>query len=75
MNKHAATLAREYDFESADEYYRYIVASLVNGNRQQVRNLFKAMKTEDKHDFLINHLDPSEGIEKSVLNICITEMT
>ena len=75
MSKHAATLAREYDFESAWDYYNYIVESLRNGNRQQVRDLFKAMKTDDKHDFLINHLDPSEGIQKSVLNICITEMT
>ena len=75
MKKHAATLAREYDFESAGDYYNYIVESLRNGNRQQVRDLFNAMKTDDKHDFLINHLDPSEGIQKSVLNICITEMT
>lgn len=72
--KYAEDLAKEYDFQSETEYFDYIINSLVNGNRQQVRNLFNQMKKSDKETFLINHLDVNIGYHKSVLNMCIGEL-
>ena len=69
------TLARENEFLTTIEYYEYIVNSLINGNRTQVKDLFNAMKKHDQNDFLINFLDVSIGWQKSVLNICIGELT
>lgn len=72
--KPAEDLAKEYDFKTDDDYFNYIVESLINGNRQQVRDLFNKMITYDKQRFLTEHLDITKGIEKSVLNICIDEL-
>lgn len=72
--KFAETLARELELESVEEYYDYIVSSLINGNRSQVKRLFNDMRSCDQHEFLVSHLDVSVGIEKSVLNICIGEL-
>jgi len=72
--KYAEDLAKEYDFNTKEEYFNYIVESLINGNRTQVKELFNQMKPESKNEFLINYLDLTKGIEKSVLNICISEL-
>lgn len=74
MKQYAADLAKEYDFSEEIEYFDYIVSSLVNGNRSQVKSLFNQMHGDDQERFLINHLDLSVGIQKSVLNICISEL-
>ena len=75
MRKFAETLAREHDFTTKDEYFNYIVESLVNGQRQQVRDLFNKMKGCDQQDFLINYLSDNGGFGQSVRNICIGELT
>jgi len=75
MKKYAEDLAKEYDWEVASEYYDYIIESLVNGQRQQVKKLFNRMKPEDQNEFLTTYLDVSTGHGKSVLNICIGELT
>ena len=72
--KYAEDLAKDYDFQTESEYFDYIIESMVNGQRQQVRDLFNAMHNEDKQKFLIDHLDLSMGIQKSVLNVCIGEL-
>jgi hypothetical protein len=72
--KYAEDLAKDYDFQSGIEYFDYIIKSLVNGNRQQVRSLFNQMKKSDKETFLIEHLNVNIGYHKSVLNICIGEL-
>lgn len=75
MAKRADTLAREYELGNEDyNFYQYIIDSLINGQRQQVRSLFNKMHKDNKKDFLINYLDESVGIEKSVKNICIDEL-
>lgn len=74
MKKYAIDLAKEYDFSNENEYFQYIVDSLVNGNRQQVRDLFNQMKPEDQEEFLTTYLDVKNGFQKSVLNICINEL-
>tara|TARA_R110000850_G_scaffold3473_2_gene16773 strand:- start:3031 stop:3258 length:228 start_codon:yes stop_codon:yes gene_type:complete len=75
MRKKASTLAKEYEFNTKEEYFNYIVETLINGQRQQVRDLFNAMRREDQNEFLIDYLDiENQGYHKSVLNICITEI-
>jgi len=76
MKKYAKTLAKDYGLgKSKEDYYDCIIMNLVNGNRKDVRGLFNQMKKSDKKDFLINHLDLKQGYHKSVLNICIEELT
>jgi len=72
--KYAETLAKEYDFETRDEFFDYIIDSLINGNRDQVKKLFNQMKSCDQSDFLINHLDNNTGYHISCRNICIGEL-
>ncbi len=75
MKNYAEQLARDYDLgTSENDFYNYIVESLINGNRDQVRSLFNELQKADKQTFLIDYLNPSKGIEKSVLNICIIEL-
>jgi hypothetical protein len=73
--KFASTLAKEYEVGTNNsEFYMYIVESLINGNRQQVRDLFNQMRKHSQQEFLIDFLKPTEGYDKSVLNICIEEL-
>ena len=69
--KYAETLAMEYDFTTKEEYFNYIVESVVNGQRQQCRNLFAQMKGEDQQEFLIDYLQNDNGYQQSTKNICI----
>jgi len=55
--KSAETLAKTYGWSTGEEYYDYIVESLINGQRRQVRNLFKEMNSECKREFLNNYLE------------------
>jgi len=74
MRKYAIDLAKEYEFNTADEYYQYIIDSVINGQRQQARDLFNELKPEDQQTFLIDYCRDSEGIERSTKNICIAEL-
>ena len=71
MKKRAETLAKEYDFEFENEYYDYIVVSLINGQRQQVRELFNQMHNDDKQYFLNNYLEEDNSYHTSTRKICI----
>lgn len=77
MKKYAETLAKSYELEdrTANGFFNYIVESLINGNRNQVKELFNEMKPESQREFLVDFLNPSEGYHKSTLNICIAELT
>jgi len=73
--KHADTLAREYELGNENyNFYDYIVESLINGQRQQVRDLFNMMSKDSKSDFLRNYLNNTEGYHVSCKNICIDEL-
>lgn len=76
MAKRAETLAKEYELgKSREAFYTYIVESLINGQRQQAKDLFNEMHKDDQQHFLIDWLDPKIGYHKSVMNICIIELT
>ena len=74
MKNRAETLAKEYEFEHENEYYDYIVVSLINGQRQQVRDLFNQMHNDDKQYFLNNYLQEDSGYHTSTRKICIGEL-
>ena len=57
------------------EYYEGIVTSLVNGQTSQVRTMFNKMDKYYKKEFLVDFLDIEIGYHKSVLNVCIEELT
>ena len=78
----AETLARSRDLgdRRATDYYKHIVDSLINGQRSQVRELFNEMNGASQRLFLKTYLDIKSGAgnggyDKSVLNICIDELT
>jgi hypothetical protein len=73
--KFADTLAREYELETKEDYFNIIIESLINGQRQQVRDQFNAMKGSDQQDFLIDYLKDDGSYHTSVKNICIGELT
>lgn len=73
--KYAETLAKEYDWESKEDYFNYIVESLINGQRTQVANLFNQMKGEDQKEFLVDYLNHDNSYQTSCKNICIGELT
>lgn len=74
MKKRAEALAKEYEFEFENEYYDYIVVSLINGQRQQVRDLFNQMHNDDKQYFLNNYLEEDSSYHTSTRKICIGEL-
>lgn len=75
MKKKLLTLAKDHEFSTEEEYFNYIIDSYINGQRQQVRELFNDMRKEDKEDFLFNYLN-SGGKEtnEAIKKICIEEL-
>ena len=39
---------KNYEFKSIEDYFNYIVDSQINGNSQQVRDLFKKLSSTQK---------------------------
>jgi hypothetical protein len=76
MAKLLKTLTKELELDQniADAYFNYIVDTQINGQRQQVRDLFNDMRKDDKSDF-IKFLMFHDSLEahKEVLEICIEE--
>ena len=56
MKKLLKTLAKELEFTQEIEYFDYCIDSHINGNFSQCRELFNAMRKEDKKAF-INYLN------------------
>jgi len=55
--KSAEKLAKLCQFNSEDEYYHYIVHSLIVGQKSQSILLFKKMNNDSQQYFLIEYLD------------------
>jgi len=43
---------KDYEFNGLEDYYNYIVESEINGNYQQMKNLFNKFSHEQKKYFL-----------------------
>lgn len=52
MAKKLITLAKELDFKTEHEYFDYMIDSYINGQFGQCRNLFYALRKEDKKAFI-----------------------
>ena len=68
MNKTIEQLAKELDFETADEYFQYIVDSEINGQHKQVLDLFKRMKPSDKEYFMMFWIDTNDQQHINTIN-------
>jgi len=44
-------LIKDYDFNSADEYYEYILETIGNGQRTQARHLYQSMERGERNEF------------------------
>ena len=69
--KSAYKLARENDFQNGEEYFNYIIESLINGQRGQVKSLFMELNKLDKREFLNDFLNVEDEHQKEVQEICI----
>ena len=72
--KHAEDLAKEYEWEYPSQYFEYIVESLINGQRQQVRDLFNEMSPDSKDVFLNQYLEDDNSFHTSTRRICVSEL-
>lgn len=57
-------LIKEYDFETIEDYYQYIVDSYINGQSAQVTKLIKMLSKRQKIEFL--ELLESDWIDENV---------
>ncbi len=71
IKDHLLDLAKGLDFDSEIQYFDYIVGSLINGQRQQVKKLFAAMLIEDQKEFLFEYIDNDSLNQNEVYIICI----
>lgn len=53
------TTLKKFEFETIQDYFSYIVDSEINGNYEQVKELFKKLSDEQKKDFF-NYLKDNE---------------
>ena len=68
--KTAEKLALEYNWNTKEEYFDYIIESRINGQTQQVRSLFNAMTADDRREFLGDYCNR----DSDVFYICLNEM-
>jgi hypothetical protein len=61
--KKLINLAKQLEFKSETEYFDYIILSSINGQSQQVRNLYNDMRITDRKDFL-DYLAETEYYER-----------
>lgn len=50
--KNLITLAKELDFNSGYEYFRYCIDSFINGQKDQCRSLFNDMSKDDQKNLV-----------------------
>jgi len=43
---------KQYDFQSIEDYYNYIIDSKINGNRKQVKDLYRSLSSKQKTEFI-----------------------
>lgn len=72
--KYAEDLAKSYDFKTAEEYFQYIVESVINGQRTQAKSLFLKMDGYDKTRFLIDYCKTQGDQGESAKNVCIQSL-
>lgn len=60
-------LIQDYGFDSAEEYFEYIIESIINGQKAQARHLFHAMEKGERAEFFdwaeTSHFYDAEDID------------
>ncbi len=63
-------LLKQFNFNSDMQYFEYIVESFINGQREQAKELFKAMPKKIKITFLKSASQNwNSGLNKHDLNV------
>lgn len=62
---------KEYGFTGMEQYFDYVLESVINGQCKQATRLIKDMSEEQRHQF-IKHLDLSRDEGKVCFNIIYT---
>ena len=68
--KKLINLAKELDFETEYDYYNYIIDSSINGQPQQVKQLYNDMSRKDRDYFINIYLNDevTSSIKKRILD-------
>ena len=66
--KNLIQLAKDLEFNTESEYINYIVESLINGQRKQVKDLMQAVSPEDMNTVKRELLQLAT--EKQLIEIC-----
>ena len=53
---------KDYEFESMEDYYDYVVVSRINGNPSQATDLVKDMSNRQYNNFIRYVMDSSEPV-------------
>lgn len=61
-------LIKSLDFQNITEYFDYIIDSIINGNKQQAKDLFVKLSSKQKEIFYLFLNDAEKNIFKT-LNI------
>ena len=71
----ADKLAESYEVgNNCADFYNYIIESLINGQRQQVKDLFNEMAPVDQRIFLNQFLTCGDPHQDKVKSLCISEL-
>lgn len=57
------------DFNTIEEYFDYIVESVINGQKEQARELFKDLSKEQRKGFLFHMNDIHNSLFVQVLDV------
>ena len=64
-------LIKEYEFETEEQFYDYIIESKINGQRSQVIELFNYLPEDNQAYFLNQYLNDNDPYHQAVKEICI----
>lgn len=67
-------LLEEYEFETPEEYYQYIIESKVNGQSRQVAEFFGYLAEDKQSWFLNEYLSDDIEVHRQVKRICINSL-
>jgi len=64
-------LIEEFEFETEEQFYDYIIESKINGQQSQVRQLFNYMPENNQDYFLNEYLEDENHPHKVVKMFCL----
>ena len=68
-------LIKEFEFETEEQFYDYIIESKINGQGSQVIELFNYLPEDNQAYFLNQYLNDNDPHHQAVKEICIKVLT